>query len=86
MKYLVLLTVLFISACSNEPKPDGFCALNTHGICVLKYKNGEPVPSGEIDVRFNKLGGSGNIMDKTNTYVNGQEFGGTVTAKGKEWK
>ena len=51
----VLFAVVSLSGCSNDPRPDGWCALSTEGICVLRWKGGVKVPAGEVDMRYNGI-------------------------------
>nr|WP_179185756.1 membrane lipoprotein lipid attachment site-containing protein [Klebsiella pneumoniae] len=69
-----IVLVLTLSGCSNSPKPNGTCALSSHGVCLLTWVDGEQVPSGEIDLRYGGL------------QKNGKEISGTVNVhKTKQW-
>lgn len=70
---LIMLSVVSLSGCAPSYRPDGWCATMAHGVCLAKWKGGEVVPSGEIDVRFDGL------------VMNNKEISGTVKVKGKEW-
>lgn len=81
----VLFAVVSLSGCSNDPRPDGWCALSTEGICVLRWKGGVKVPAGEVDMRY-----SGVVCGQGSNGVNSKEppamicSGSTVTS-GREW-
>lgn len=74
MKKLIasILLVLSLSGCAAQP--DGTCATYAHGVCLATWYNGERVPSGEIDFRYDGL------------TMSGKEINGTVRVHGgKQW-
>lgn len=70
---VAIVAVITLSGCTSSPRPNGWCATSTHGICVAKWESGVVVPAGEVDVRFSGL------------EMSGKEIHGTVTTTGKEW-
>ena len=82
---LLLLSVLALSGCSNEPRPDGWCAMSAEGICLLKWRGGVKVPSGEIDTRY-----AGAVCEMGSNGVNSKApvamiCSGSTTTTGREW-
>lgn len=74
MKKLILIAVaLAVTGCSNSHK-DGTCAIYVYGSCMAKYINGEKIPSGDVDIRFNGLQSDSD-----------GNFSGKVSVKSREW-
>ncbi|HBY2480519.1 lipoprotein [Klebsiella michiganensis] len=69
----VIILALALTGCST-PQTNGTCALMAHGVCLSTWVDGEQVPSGEVDVRFDGL------------KMQGKELTGTVKVhKSKQW-
>ena len=49
---LLSVAVLSTVGCSSSPRPNGWCALEVEGTCVMRWKDGVKVPSGEIDMKY----------------------------------
>lgn len=69
----VLIATVALTGCANSHK-DGTCAIYVYGSCMAKYINGEKIPSGDIDIRFNGL--------QSDSVGN---FSGKVSVKSREW-
>lgn len=82
---VLFVVVVALSGCSSEPRPDGWCALSSQGICLLKWKGGVKVPSGEIDTRYagtSCMMGSNGVNSKQPVAM---ICTGTTTTTGREW-
>lgn len=75
-KIAVLAVAALLAGCSNTPRENGVCATYVEGACLLKWVDGQKVPSGEVDMRF--LG-----LSSDDSQGN---FSGKVSVKVKEWK
>ena len=98
---LLSVAVLSTIGCSSSPRPNGWCALEVEGTCVMRWKDGVKVPAGEIDTKYEGAscsdGGeySNDVYSKLKsklspskqaTYSQSyQHCGGNTSTKGKEW-
>lgn len=70
----VLIATVALTGCANNIK-NGDCVTYAYGSCMLRFVDGNKVPAGEIDMRFNGLSADD---DQGN-------FSGKVSIKTKEW-
>lgn len=73
-KLLIAIAALSLIGCSSV-REDGFCATYAYGACVLKWKDGKKVASGEVDMRYIGLSSDDNQGN----------FSGKVSVSVKEW-
>ncbi len=81
----VLFAIVTLSGCANDPRPNGWCALSAEGICVMTWKDGKKVPSGEIDMRYNGYVCYAGIGDAKSKQPVANICSGTTKVTGREW-
>lgn len=74
-KLMLVLAAVALIGCSSEPRKDGVCATYAYGACVLKWKDGAKVPSGEVDIRYIGLSSDDSQGN----------FSGKISVSSKEW-
>lgn len=49
---ILAASVMATTGCTSSPRPNGWCALEVEGTCVMRWKDGVKVPAGEIDMKY----------------------------------
>lgn len=73
---LALIVSVTLTACSNTPKPDGFCSTSVNGQCLQEWRGGQKVSVGAVDTRYSGLvpdsgGFTGSVTITTFDYPKG---------------